>query len=241
MANPAFNEKTLQKFGYQEDVNDVMTVSGAINKVGLLFVLLVMGAAYGWTSAASGGGGLIITVSFVLALILSMTIIFKKEWAPQLAPVYALSEGVVLGAISAIASASMPGVASNAIALTLGDLGLMLILYRFQILRATPAFQKAVIISTGAIALVYVLDLVMGIFGHGVPMIHESGRVGILFSLFAVGVASMNFILDFDLIEQAAARRAPKYVEWYSAFALMLTLVWLYLEILRLLGKTSRK
>ena len=180
-------------------------------------------------------------MSFVLALILSMTIIFKKEWAPQLAPVYALSEGVVLGAISAIASASMPGVASNAIALTLGDLGLMLILYRFQILRATPAFQKAVIISTGAIALVYVLDLVMGIFGHGVPMIHESGRVGILFSLFAVGVASMNFILDFDLIEQAAARRAPKYVEWYSAFALMLTLVWLYLEILRLLGKTSRK
>ncbi len=247
MANPALNEKTISKLeqphaGYGSNVDtQTMTVSGTINKAGILFVLLLAGAAVGWTLNGTGLGSLLFMGGAIASLILAFVVIFKQTLAPTLAPIYAVGEGLTLGTISAIFSASYPGIAANAASLTILVLFLMLGLYHFRILQATPRFMKIVFVSTMAIGAMYLVDLVASLMHHPLPMIHETGIAGILFSCLVVGVASANLIVDFGMIESAAARRAPKYFEWYSAFALMLTIVWLYMEILRLLSKISKR
>jgi uncharacterized YccA/Bax inhibitor family protein len=175
---------------------------------------------------------------FVVALVT----IFKRNWSPFTAPIYALLEGLALGGISAIFELRYPGIAIQAVGLTFGTLFVMLLAYKTGIIRATQGFKVGVIAATGGIAVFYLIGMVLRVFLHyQVPVIYAGGIWGILFSLFVVIVAALNLVLDFDLIESGVNGGAPKYMEWYGAFGLMVTLIWLYLEILRLLGKARRR
>jgi len=174
--------------------------------------------------------------------IVALVTIFKPNWAPLTAPVYALLEGLALGGISAVFERTYPGVAIQAVGLTFGTLFVMLLAYKTGMIRATQGFKLGVIAATGGIALLYLVEMVLGGFFHiQVPAINGSGAVGIGFSLFVVVIAALNLVLDFDMIETGARNGAPKYMEWYGAFGLMVTLIWLYLEILRLLAKARRR
>ena len=180
------------------------------------------------------GGAL---VGFVLAMVTA----FKKTWAPVTAPLYALAEGVFVGALSAIFEMRYPGIVMQAVGLTFGTMAAMLLAYRSGLIRATDKFKLGVVAATGGIPLVYLASFVMGFFGHSFGFITGSSTIGILFSLAVVVIAALNLILDFDMIEQGVGAGAPKYMEWYGAFALVVTLVWLYLEMLRLLSKLQSR
>ncbi len=170
---------------------------------------------------------------FVVALVT----IFKQTWAPVTAPLYALLEGLVIGGVSTIFEAQFPGIVIQAAGLTLGTCLALLLAYKSRLIRATENFKMGVVAATGGIALFYLITLVLGFFGIRIPLLYSNGWMGIGFSLFVVVIAALNLVLDFDFIEQGAARGAPKYMEWYGAFGLMVTLIWLYLEMLRLLAK----
>jgi len=167
--------------------------------------------------------------------------VFKKEWSPVTAPMYALVEGFFLGAISAVFEARFPGIVFQAVLLTFGTLFALLVAYRSGLIKVTENFKLGVVAATGGIALLYLASFVLGFFNINVPVIHEASGWGIAFSLFVVVVAALNLVLDFDFIENGAAARAPKYMEWYGAFGLMVTLVWLYVEFLRLLSKIQQR
>ena len=179
----------------------------------------------------------------VVGLIVALVTMFKQTWAPMTTPVYALAEGFFLGGISAITQAQFPDVpiVFQALGLTFGTAAVMLIAYQTGLIKVTDKLRSCVIAATGAIFLVYLVSMVLNFFNMGVPYIHGSGMVGIGFSLFVVGLAAFNLLLDFDTIEGLSHQRAPKYMEWYGAFSLMVTLVWLYIEILRLLSKLNRR
>jgi len=241
-SNPALNEKA---FKGQVAIGDAMTLQGTVNKTGVLLLCVVATAAWTWGLSRSPTpesvypwmiGGLI--GGFVVALVT----IFKKNWAPLTAPIYALLEGLALGGISAIFEKMYPGVAIQAVGLTLGTLFVMLLVYKTGMIRATQNFKIGVIAATGGIAVFYLVEMVLSMFFHiNVPAINGSGPWGIAFSLFVVIIAALNLVLDFDMIETGVSGGAPKYMEWYGAFGLMVTLIWLYLEILRLLGKVRRR
>jgi uncharacterized YccA/Bax inhibitor family protein len=241
-SNPSLNSKTFERAAPGAGV---MTIGGTVNKVGILLVLMLIPAAYMWNkvltawepSQAMGPAMLGALGAFVVALIT----IFKKTWAPVTAPIYAVLEGLFLGAISGVMNMAYPGIAMQAIALTMGTLFTLLLAYRSGLIRATENFKLGVVAATGGIAMLYLVNIVMGFFGARIPFIHESGTFGILFSLFVVVIAALNLVLDFDFIENGAEMGAPKYMEWYAAFGLMVTLVWLYLEILRLLAKLQSR
>lgn len=242
--NPVISEKTFtQSFSTS---GDVMTVRGTANKFGLMFIMVLAAASFTWSMFYKGvnvvpwmWGSMI--GGFVLALVIT----FKKTWAPVLALGYALCEGLFLGAISAVFDyafrESYPGIIMQAVVLTLGTAGAMYAFYHFGIIRATNTFKKVVITATAGIALFYAIALVLRLFGIQMPYLHDNGIVGIGISVFIVAIAALNLILDFDMIEQGAAHGAPKYFEWYSAFGLLVTIVWLYLEILRLLSKLASR
>ena len=241
-SNPALNENTFE--GRVAVAGKAMTLQGTVNKTGVLLLCVVGTAAWTWGIAHSQApqaalpwmmGGLI--AGFVFALVT----IFKKEWSPITAPIYALCEGLVLGGISALLERAYPGIAIQAMGLTFGVTAVMLVLYRSGILRATPKFTVGVIAATGGIFLVYMVDLVLGLFGRHVPLLNSSGPLGIGLSLVIVIIAGLNLILDFDFVETGVHARAPKYMEWYGAFGIMVTLVWMYLEILRLLAKIRER
>jgi uncharacterized YccA/Bax inhibitor family protein len=240
-SNPALNEKA---FKGQVALGEAMTLQGTVNKTGLLLLCVVATSA--WTRGMAHSqtpeaampwmiGGMI--GGFIVALVT----IFKKQWSPLTAPIYALLEGLVLGGISAIFEKSYPGVAIQAVGLTFGTLFVMLLAYKSGIIRATQGFKLGVIAATGGIAVFYLVEMVLGFFHVQVPAINGSGLIGIGFSLFVVVIAALNLVLDFDMIETGVQNGAPKYMEWYGAFGLMITLIWLYLEILRLLGKARRR
>ncbi|MDR2644819.1 MAG: Bax inhibitor-1/YccA family protein [Endomicrobium sp.] len=234
MSNPLLKDSVFQTSVRNAEV---MTVSGTINKSIILWVLLAAGAFYSWThpSIIMPLTLPILLGGFVLVIISS----FKMNLSPFLSPIYAVCEGLVLGVISVYFEKSYPGIVANAVLLTMCVLFCMLASYKTGMLRATPRFKKVVILSTFAIALVYLIDLLMGAFGaRGFNFLSDSSVLGIIISLIIVAIASLNLIIDFDLIERGVQYRAPKYMEWYSSFALMVTLVWLYLEILRLLSRT---
>jgi len=168
---------------------------------------------------------------------MALITIFRPRSAGITAPVYALLEGLFLGGISAVMESSYPGIVFQAVLLTLGTMASMLVLYRSGFIRVTAKFRLGVMAATGGIAMIYFLTIILSLFGIRLPFIHEGGLFGIGFSLFVVGIAALNLVLDFDFIEQGARRGLPKYMEWYSAFGLLVTLVWLYIEILRLLAK----
>jgi uncharacterized YccA/Bax inhibitor family protein len=241
-SNPALNEKA---FKGQVAIGEAMTLQGTVNKTGLLLLCVVATAAWTWGLSHSNApeaalpwmiGGIL--GGFVVALVT----IFKKNWSPFTAPVYALLEGLALGGISAIFELRYPGIAIQAVGLTFGTLFVMLLAYKTGIIRATQGFKVGVIAATGGIAVFYLIGMALRVFFHyQVPVIYAGGIWGILFSLFVVVVAALNLVLDFDLIESGVNGGAPKYMEWYGAFGLMVTLIWLYLEILRLLGKARRR
>jgi uncharacterized YccA/Bax inhibitor family protein len=237
-SNPALNSKTFS--GLPAVAGETMTISGTVNKAGILLLCVLATAAWTWnrfyTDPASAGplviGGAI--GGFVVALVT----IFKKEWAPVTSPIYALLEGLVLGGLSAVFEVRYPGIAVQAVALTLGVLIVMLLAYRTGMIRATARFKLGVIAATGGIALFYIASLILGFFGvRLVPAAFSSSPLAIGLSVFVVIIASLNLVLDFDFIESGANAGAPKYMEWYGAFGLMVTLIWLYLEILRLLAR----
>jgi uncharacterized YccA/Bax inhibitor family protein len=226
-----------------------MTVNGTVMKSMLLVAILFGCAVYAWTqsfpSGWSAGANPEIPGWFLPMMIgnfvLTLALIFKKDWAPFLAPIYAITEGLVLGAISALFEYKYPGIAFQAVLGTAGTFTAMLVAYRTGLIKVTDKLRAGVIAATGGIAIVYLIDLGLNFFGIHMPYLHENGAVGIGISLVIVGVAAMNLLLDFDMIEGLAAQGAPKYMEWYSGFALLLTLVWLYLEILNLLAKMQKK
>ena len=234
-SNPLLNTKMFQ--GSFASNQELMTLDGTINKLGFSFIFLLISACYGWFNFNPG----LIVVGAIGGFITAMVTVFKKTWSPYTVPVYAILEGLCLGALSFLFEQKYPGIALQAVLLTLLVLSLMLGAYRSNLIRATPRFRKMVIFATGAICLMYLLNLVMGLFGSGLSIINSSSPMGIGLSLFIVGIASMNLVLDFDFIEKASKEGLPKYMEWYAAFSLLVTLVWLYIEILRLLAKLRKK
>lgn len=240
--NPTLNKKVFERNTLSTEYNETMTERGTLNKFGLMLALLVAAAGFTWKAAHDGkdvtswmiGGA-------IVGLILAIVISFKPKLAAYLAPVYGLAEGFFLGAISVYFNDAFaktaPGIVMQAVGLTFGVVIAMFLLYRLRIIKATEKFKTVVFTATAGIALFYVISIVLRMFGVQMPLIHESTTMGIVFSLVVVGIAALNLVLDFDLIEQGAAAGAPKYMEWYGAFALMVTIVWLYLEILRLLSK----
>ncbi|MCC6763434.1 MAG: Bax inhibitor-1/YccA family protein [Deltaproteobacteria bacterium] len=240
-SNPALTDETFRgtRAGFGADA---MTIQGTVNKTGFALVILMVTASYTWNLGVADPRVPAFTMVGILGgLVLAMVTIFKKEWAGTTTPMYAALEGLALGGISATFEARFPGLVSQAVFLTFGTLGALLLAYRSGLIRATENFKLGVFAATGGIAIVYLVNFVMGFFGSGIPMIHSSGTVGIVFSVVVVGVAALNLVLDFDFIEHGAESGAPKYMEWYGAFGLLVTLVWLYLEILRLLAKLQER
>ena len=222
---------------YDIPVNERMTLDGAVNKTGILLSLCFGGAFVGWNIPTLMIPAAI--VGFVLALV---TIFRSPAKAGSTAPLYALSQGIFLGGITMIFETQFPGIAIQAIGLTFGILASLLFCYKSGIIKPTENFRLMVFSATVGIGIVYLVSILINLFGSGeqVMMIHSSGPVGIGFSLFVVGIASLNLVLDFDFIEEGAEQGMPKYMEWYGAFSLMVTLIWLYMEILRLLAILRR-
>ena len=248
--NPALNEKTFQQTIILND-GQVMTERGTVNKFFLMFLLVLGAAAYTWRAYNDGVNVTPwVMVGAFGGFITAIVLVFKQSWAPVLAPVYALLEGLFIGGISAMynfafkgaaATGASGGIVMQAVGLTFGVVIAMFVLYRFRIIQATEKFRSVVIIATAGIAVFYLLSMVLRLFHIDMPLIHSSGTYGIIFSLVVVAVAALNLILDFDMIERGAKMGAPKYMEWYGAFGLLVTIVWLYIEILRLLGKMNSR
>jgi uncharacterized YccA/Bax inhibitor family protein len=232
-ANPALNRNTFAVREYAGE--NAMTIQGTVNKAALMIGLVVAAAAYAWSTPRSTTTWM--AVGVVGGLVAALVTVFKKEWAAVTGPAYAVLEGLALGAISSLFEYRYPGIVFNAVFLTFGTLVALLIAYKSHLIKATENFKLGVVAATGGIAIMYFATFILGFFGVSVPFIHGSGPIGIGVSLVIVVVAALNLVLDFDFIEQGAAHGAPKYMEWYAAFGLLVTLVWLYLEILRLLSK----
>jgi uncharacterized YccA/Bax inhibitor family protein len=252
MSNPVFSEKTFENYANSgafdvapagAGVREVahMTVRGAVNKTFILLALVVAAAGVTWSQViAPGGAQWAIPVAIggaIGAFILALVTSFRPQSSGITAPIYAVLEGLFFGAFSAIFERIYPGIVMQAVGLTFGVLGCMLLAYQSGLIRATDKFKVGVLAATGAVCVIYLVSMVLRLFGTSVPLIHESGPVGIIFSLVVVGIAALNLILDFDLIEEGARMRAPRFMEWYSAFGLTVTLLWLYLEVLKLLAK----
>jgi len=243
--NPTITEKSFEK-SLVIDTENVMTVRGTMNKFGFLFLMVMATAFYTWNAFNGGqdvsmmmyGGGI---AGFIVAIV----IVFKQTWAPYLAPAYALLEGFFVGGISAYFSAQFAEIAPNlimqAVGLTFGTAIAMFALYYFRVIKATERFKSIIITATLGIAIFYVISFVLRLFRIQIPFLLEGSTFGIIFSLVVVAIAALNLILDFDMIEKGAAMGAPKHMEWYGAFGLMVTIVWLYLEILRLLSKLNSR
>lgn len=243
-ANPALNDKTFEQVNAS---GQAMTIEGTVNKTFLSLFILVGAAMYTWkmyfaSMTPEGIGNTAAIIPWMIGggiggFIVAIITVFKKTWAPITTPLYAILEGLLLGGLSAFMESMYPGIVLQAVALTFGTLFSLLFAYKIGLIRATENFKLGVFAATGGIALIYLVSFVLGMFGTGIPYIHENGIIGIGFSAFVVVIAALNLVLDFDFIEKGAAAGAPKYMEWYATFGLLVTLVWLYIEILRLLAK----
>jgi uncharacterized YccA/Bax inhibitor family protein len=217
----------------------VMDLNGTVNKTGILLLICGAAAAYGWYTPVWQGP--LMFVPLLGALVFCLVGVFKPATSPFVAPCYAALEGLVLGAISEMFNSRFQGIVANAVLLTFAVLALFLFLYATRIVRVTNGMRVAVVAATGAIFVVYMIDLILHFFGISVPFLYSNGWLGIGVSLLVCGIAAFNFFLDFDAIEGYIRSGSPKYMEWYSGMALLITLVWLYLEILRLLSKLQSR
>jgi uncharacterized YccA/Bax inhibitor family protein len=243
-ANPALNRMEVPPGEQVMDAASAMTLQGTVNKTGLLLIVLAIPATITWNMFRADPTGAALPIALgalILGFVVAMVTIFKKSWAPATAPLYAILEGLCLGAISAGFEASYHGIAIEAVGLTFTTLLAMLIAYSSGMIRPSENFKMGIVAATGGIAMLYLTTIVLGIFHVQIPYIYGNGVFGIGFSLLVVGLAALNLVLDFDLIESAVAARAPKYMEWYGAFGVLVTLIWLYLEMLRLLAKISSR
>jgi len=249
-ANPTLNDKTFEGFSVPAGMGlargESMTVSGTVNKTAIMLVILLAGAFFTWNMFFESGMNPVVVMPWMWGgllggFVVAIVTVFKKEWAGFTAPVYAGLEGLFLGALSAYFEAMYPGIVMQAVGLTFFTLFALLAAYRSGLIKATENFKLGVTAATGGIALMYIATILLGFFGINMPFIHDSGPIGIGLSVFIVIIAALNLVLDFDFIEHGAERGAPKYMEWYAAFGLMVTLVWLYLEILRLLAKLNSR
>jgi uncharacterized YccA/Bax inhibitor family protein len=242
--NPSLNDRVFGSQPRPAYGEERMTLQGSINKSFLLLVVLLAGAFWPWSQYLTTGDASVVGTPLLVGalggFVLAMIISFKANLAPVLSVPYAALEGLALGSISALLERRYPGIAIQAVGLTFAVFAVMLVAYKLNIIRATERFRSIVIGATGAIALVYIVSMVLGFFHIAVPLLNSSSPLGIVVSLVIVGVAALNLILDFDFIESGAAQGAPRYMEWYAAFGLLVTMVWLYLEILRLLSKMRR-
>lgn len=235
--NPTLSQETFKQVDQSVPGQGTMTISGTINKTAILFFILLLGAAISWYQPSPPfiwGGA-------IGGFIVAMVTVFKKEWSPITAPIYAGLEGLFLGGISLQYASMYNGIVFNAVLLTIGTFAAMLMAYRSGLIQVTQKFRMGVIAATGGIALVYLASFVLSFFGINFGLLYGSGLMSIGFSLLIVGVAALNLVLDFDMIEKGAQANAPEYFEWYTSFGLMITLVWLYIELLRLLSKLQRR
>jgi len=239
--NPFMKSESFKGQAGLIDRGETMTIQGTVNKTAILALLVFASALWVWYQFIDveflDGIQLYIAGGAIGGLIMALIVIFRKTTAPYLAPIYALLEGLFLGGISVMMEISYPGIVFQAILLTFGILFGLLFVYKARLIKVTENFKLMVASATIGIGLVYLVSIIGGFFGFQIPMIHEGGTVGIIFSLVVVAIAALNLVMDFDFIEEASENGAPKYMEWYGAFGLIVTLVWLYIEILRLLSK----
>jgi uncharacterized YccA/Bax inhibitor family protein len=237
--NPVLKESTFKGLEAVAE-GEGMTIEGTVNRTYVLFLLLIVGVAGAVVADESALYGLMM-LGAIGGLVVALVTVFRKQWAPITAPIYALLEGLFVGAISLVMEAAYPGIVLPAVSLTFGTLFALLAAYRSGLIKVTENFKLGVAAATGAIFVVYLAQFVLGLVGVQVGVLHEAifgaGLLGIGVSVVVIVVAALNLVLDFDFIEQGAAAHAPKYMEWYGAFGLLVTLIWLYLEILRLLSK----
>jgi uncharacterized YccA/Bax inhibitor family protein len=237
-ANPALNKKTFTSFQQAGISGKTMTIEGTVNKTALLLGCVLFTAYYSWSNP---------TVSSLWmfgafgGLILALITVFKKQWAGITAPLYALCEGLFLGGISLMFEQRFPGIVMNAVILTFGTLFGLLLAYRSGLIKVTENFKLGIVAATGGIFFLYIASFIMGFFGMSMSFLHDSSPLSIGISFVIVIVAALNLVLDFDFIEHGASVGAPKFMEWYAAFGLMVTLIWLYIEILHLLAKLQNR
>lgn len=240
-SNPALRQDI---FTFEDYAAEHMTLNGTVIKISALLGVCLITAFFSWNQVVTGANFVpFFWLGLLGGLVMGFVTVIKKTWAPVTAPLYALLEGLVLGGISALfeAQPEFQGIVIQAVGLTFATLAMLLILYVTRIIRPTEKFKLGLFAATGAIFLFYMASLILGIFGVQIPLIHSSGSLGIGFSVVVVVIAALNLVLDFEIIETGVNNGAPKYLEWYAAFGLMVTLVWLYLEILRLLAKLNQR
>lgn len=235
-ANPALNAQIFNNVK-NLDTTTGMTIQGTVNKTFIALMILMVSATFTWVNP---NGGLMMMGAiggFITAIITA----FKKEWAPTTTPIYAACQGLFLGGISVIFNQQYPGIVIQAVYLTFGTLFALLMAYASGKIKVTENFKLGMVAATGGLFFFMIINMILGFFGMGITSIYGNGMIGIGFSLIVVGIAALNLVLDFDFIEQGAQQGAPKYMEWYGAFGLMVTLIWLYIEILRLLAKLQSR
>ena len=236
MSNPILNERFMTREGIVG--GQVMTVNGTLDKTFLLFLCAGLPAAYTWQQYMAGftdKANMLMMIGAIVGFVFAMLTAFTRN--KIFAPLYALCEGLFLGGISAVFNQAYPGIVIQAVLATFAAMFTMLGLYRFGLIKCTDKFRSVIFISTVSIAVLYLIQMIGSFFHYSIPAIFGAGTIGIGFSLLVVAIAALNLILDFDFIERGAQSMLPKDYEWYGAFGLMVTLVWLYIEILRLLAK----
>lgn len=247
-SNPTLNERLIRNFAYQADDTGVMTIQGTINKIAIMLLLVVAGAAFTWSKFFANGieSGAAAVQGWMMigalgGLVMALITIFNKKRAAIFAPVYAVFEGLFIGAISAFFESIYPGLVLRAVMLTFAVLFTLLFAYKSRIIKVTDKFRAGIFAATAGIAVAYLFSFILSLFGVNMGFMYGGGTFGIVISLVIVAVAALNLVLDFDFIEKGSQAGLPGYFEWYGAFGLMVTLIWLYLEILRLLAIVSRR
>ena len=234
--NPTLNAKTFS--GFDMTASQSMTISGTVQKTGFSLLLLMAAALFTWNlSAGDPRAGGLMMVGMIGGFVLALITIFKQHLAKYTVPAYSIFQGLALGGISKFFETMYPGIVTQAVMLTFGTLGALLLAYISGLIKPTENFKLGIVAATGGIAFVYLISWILSWFSISVPLIHSNSNMGILFSIGVVVIAALNLVLDFDFIEEGAEKGAPKYMEWYAAFGLMITLIWLYIEILNLLMK----
>jgi len=238
--NPTLNAKTFG--GFDLTTGATMTIMGTVYKTALALLLLMSTAIFTWNLPyGDPKTSALMIIGMIGGFIVALITAFKPHVAQYTVPVYSLLQGLALGGISKFFETMYPGIVTQAVMLTFGTLAALLLAYRSGLIKATENFKLGIVAATGGIAFVYLISWILSWFSVNVPLIHSNSNMGILFSVGVVIIAALNLVLDFDFIEEGSEKGAPKYMEWYGAFGLMVTLIWLYLEILRLLAKLSSR